>query len=430
MTSKPKFGFKGITAVTHRTTQKMKEKVGKAEETVDVGFNQEKDRFELYYKQLKKMSKDLSDYTKSLRSISDAHSAMGTSVATFYDSGSALYECNQRYLLTVGDIDKARQALDETLRVDIVAPVDAYLGQYRTLDNRIKERERRRLEMDRFRSKVRKFLAHPPDKPEKLTQAEANYNMWKAAYEELNAELTKDIQRLLADRNTFFDPCFSTIIQASARYYQEVAAIATALVPMVQHIDPKQAHHHCVVILSDEETSAMKTYESEKKASGTSRVDHTPSYQQPPSYATQQAYGAPQSGYGAQPPHSGYGGQPGYGAPPPQGGYGGQPGYGAPPPQGGYGGQPGYGAPPPQQGFAPPQHGGAPPPMPGRPGPAPPRRAGEQARALYAFNPEAPTELGFQPGQVLNVISKNGDWWEAEFNGRRGLIPANYVQLL
>jgi len=410
MTSKPKFGFKGLTAVTNRTTQKMKEKVGKAEETVDVGFNQEKDRFELYYKQLKKMSKDLGDYTKSLRSISDAHSAMGTSVATFYDSGSALYEVNQRYLLTVGDIDKARQALDETLRVDIVAPVDAYLGQYRTIDNRIKERERRRLEMDRFRAKVRKFLAHPPDKPEKLTQAEANYNMWKAAYEELNAELTKDIQRLLADRNTFFDPCFSTIIQASARYYQEVAAIATALVPMVQHIDPKQAHHHCVVILSDDDTAALKTYESEKKSSGTSRVDHTPSYQQPPSYASQQAYGQPpHSGYGAQPPHSGYG------APPPQ--------------QGGYGGQPGYGAPPPQQGFAPPQHGGAPP-MPGRPGPAPPRRPGEQARALYAFNPEAPTELGFQPGQVLNIISKNGDWWEAEFNGRRGLIPANYVQLL
>ncbi len=70
MTSKPKFGFKGLTAVTNRTTQKMKEKVGKAEETVDVGFNQEHAKFELYYKQLKKMSKDLGDYTKSLRGAS------------------------------------------------------------------------------------------------------------------------------------------------------------------------------------------------------------------------------------------------------------------------------------------------------------------------------------------------------------------------
>jgi hypothetical protein len=136
--------------------------------------------------------------------ISDAHSSLGTSTGCFYDSGSALWECNQRYLLTVGDIDKARQALvrnaafflnlnipfpallyislrsfnfqDETLRVDIVAPVDAYLGQYRTMENRINERSRRRLEMDRFRGKVRKFLAHPPEKPEKLTQVRDSHS--------------------------------------------------------------------------------------------------------------------------------------------------------------------------------------------------------------------------------------------------------------
>jgi len=52
------------------------------------------------------------------------------------------------------------------------------------------------------------------------------------------------------------------------------------------------------------------------------------------------------------------------------------------------------------------------------------------ARALYAFNAEVPTELSFQPGQVLTIHTKNGDWWEAELNGKRGLIPGNYVQLL
>lgn len=167
------------------------------------------------------------------------------------------------------------------------------------------------------------------------------------------------------------------IIQASARYYQEVAAIATALVPMVQHIDPKAAHNIRPIIVPDDESAANKTYESEKKSSGKSHLDHTPSYQQPPSYASNAGYGG-QPGYGA--PQSGYGGQPGYGAPPPQGygappAYGGQPGYGAPPAQGygapAYGGQPGYGAP----------QGGAPS-IPGRPGPAPPRRPGQEQGTL------------------------------------------------
>lgn len=249
---------------------------------------------------------------------------------------------------------------------------------------------------------------HPPDKPEKLQQADANYNMWKAAYDELNQELTKDIQRLCADRNNFFDPCFSTLVQAAARYYQEVAAITTSLVPAVQHIDGKAAHATRIVITDDEITTTLKTYESFKKAgSGV----HTPSYQKPPTYAQQQ-YGAPaSSGYGAP--------QQGYSAPPPQQYGAPQQGYGAPPQQS-------YGAP--QAGLAPPQQQRAPPPMPGRPMPA--RPAADQARALYAFNPESPTELGFQPGQVLTIVTKNGDWWEAEINGRRGLIPANYVQLV
>lgn len=161
------------------------------------------------------------------------------------------------------------------------------------------------------------------------------------------------------------------IIQASARYYQEVAAIVTSLVPMVQHIDPKAAHATRVVILSDEESSANKSYEHEKKVTK-SFSEHTPSYQQPPSYASSAPYGAGQPGYGGAPPS--YGGQPGYGGAPPA--YGGQPGYGGAPPA--YGGQPGYGAPatggPGPQGLAPPG-------LPGRPGPAPPRRpGGEQGK--------------------------------------------------
>lgn len=422
MASKPKFGFKGLTSVTARTTQKMKERVGKSEETVDVGFNQEHAKFDLYYKQLKKLSKDLTDYVKTLRHISDAHSAMGSNTAVFYDSGSALYGASQRYLGTVGDIDRARQALDETLRVDIAAPVDAYLGQYKTVENRINERSRRRLEMDRFRHKVKRYQVHPPEKPEKMDRAQANYNMWKAAYEELNKELTVDIQRLCADRNNFFDPCFSTLIQATARYYQEVAAISTSLVTMVQHIDGKAAHRTTTVITDNDCSVAMKTYEEHKKPG---QAVHTPSYQQPPSYA-QQGYGAP-SGYDAA--QSSYGA---YGSPQQQ-----QP-YRAPsPPAAGS-----YGLAPPQQhspspygapagnGFGAPRGALPQAPVPGRPPVPVARPAGEQARALYAFAPEASTELGFAPGQVLTIVSKNGEWWEAELNGRRGLIPANYVQLL
>jgi hypothetical protein len=49
---------------------------------------------------------------------------------------------------------------------------------------------------------------------------------------------------------------------------------------------------------------------------------------------------------------------------------------------------------------------------------------------MYPFAGQSPQELSFQPGDVMAIHSRSGDWWEAELNGRRGLIPANYVQLL
>lgn len=33
-------------------------------------------------------------------------------------------------------------------------------------------------------------------------------------------------------------------------------------------------------------------------------------------------------------------------------------------------------------------------------------------------------------GERVTVLSMEGDWWEGELRGRRGVFPANYVKLL
>jgi len=50
------------------------------------------------------------------------------------------------------------------------------------------------------------------------------------------------------------------------------------------------------------------------------------------------------------------------------------------------------------------------------------------AVALYDFDGAGENELPFKVGDQLAILSKEGPWWVAEFNGRRGYIPANYVQ--
>jgi len=52
------------------------------------------------------------------------------------------------------------------------------------------------------------------------------------------------------------------------------------------------------------------------------------------------------------------------------------------------------------------------------------------ARGLYPFNGSDASQLSFNAGDTMVIISQEGAWWTAEFNGRRGFIPSNYVQQL
>lgn len=71
----------------------------------------------------------------------------------------------------------------------------------------------------------------------------------------------------------------------------------------------------------------------------------------------------------------------------------------------------------------------------GMPGPKkvaapPPKPAQPRCRALFDYPGDGdPNQLPFAAGDTITVIQKDpAGWWEGELNGRRGWIPANYVE--
>ena len=68
----------------------------------------------------------------------------------------------------------------------------------------------------------------------------------------------------------------------------------------------------------------------------------------------------------------------------------------------------------------------------GRAMPGPPGGGAQQATTLYPFQGQDATELTFQANEVVTVIRNDPgqEWWECELRGQRGLVPANYVQML
>lgn len=54
----------------------------------------------------------------------------------------------------------------------------------------------------------------------------------------------------------------------------------------------------------------------------------------------------------------------------------------------------------------------------------------EQVLAMFPYTAQKEDELTFYKGSVINVVSKDGEWWKGEMNGQTGMFPSNYVQPL
>jgi len=75
--------------------------------------------------------------------------------------------------------------------------------------------------------------------------------------------------------------------------------------------------------------------------------------------------------------------------------------------------------------------GGSPMPSPMRSPARTPSRTGPSAQALYDFEAENPGELGFKEGNIITLKQQIDDnWLEGSVDGRSGLFPISYVQVL
>ncbi|KAH8988285.1 SH3 domain-containing protein [Lactarius hatsudake] len=62
-----------------------------------------------------------------------------------------------------------------------------------------------------------------------------------------------------------------------------------------------------------------------------------------------------------------------------------------------------------------------------------PQPAGYKAKALYAYtaSPDEPSDISFSEGETLDIIEKDGDWWQArKENGTFGIVPSNFLRII
>jgi len=379
MSTKPKFGLKGLKERGGRVKFSLTSKFSKTEETIDVAFNQEEQRFQDSYKALKIIQKDLQHYFSLLRDIGIHHAVITDSFSKLYENHQKMWNTSQKNSAIQMEIDNHRTALENQMNDDAFLPLSEYMGQFKIIDDRIKERGRRRVDMDRYRTEVKRLTEKPPNDPNKLPAAQKKYNCSRKGYEDLNKELVTDMNRLHVDRLEFVDPLFATFVTVQASYHALCAQKFAELAQLVGHIDRSEIHKHPTVI-SERSAADMNPYD----VSG----EYPSEYSAPASSSHNTGHsGSSASSFNTTPAPSTYvttttttmTSKPVT-------------------PRGNL--------------------------------PAPVQRKPQVvAQAMYPFQAQSPVELSFQYGDMITILAQEGDWWQGELNGKQGLVPSNYVQI-
>jgi len=63
---------------------------------------------------------------------------------------------------------------------------------------------------------------------------------------------------------------------------------------------------------------------------------------------------------------------------------------------------------------------------------APAKGGKTMLKALFDFDASEVNELSFKENDIIALIEKpeDSDWWKGEMNGKQGLFPSNYVEII
>ncbi|KAF2071933.1 hypothetical protein CYY_006748 [Polysphondylium violaceum] len=478
---KEKTSWKSIKTGFARTKHKILANFGAAETTVDSKIVAEKEKLFALFKLMKRLNKNVDKYEATLKEILIVQNEMSHDLLSLNEKDPATIA----YSEALKALEAERIRIEQILEDYYHDPFRLYLSQFRDIRSRLEELDLRRLDMDRY-FRDYSIKANKGKDATSLAKTENKHIKTKEAYEELSEELMNDMILLFDDRKELFDPAFALFIKTNAEFFYNASQNYQRASSYVDNINENDVVMHAWVITPVEQSAASKNvrssavFTSPKEYSASSAGSSTTSSPQrnrastiSTTSPTSDRYSTPPQPYDPSPPPPAYSSttttttttinrypspvsrDDSY-TPPPQP-------YGQPPPQQynqqasapislnkqsspPLNSQPRAGINNPQPvnlnkprsatmtpGGQSPQGGvssnvGRPLPVPMMKKPAAPQ--GKKARALYDFEAMESTELSFKTGDTLTLFKQNGDWYDADLNGKKGLVPANYLEML
>ncbi|KAI8340161.1 BAR adaptor protein Hob3 [Chlamydoabsidia padenii] len=205
----------------NRAGQSIMQRTGNSDKTADSEFDEEYTRLKTLEKKSEKLSKETKGYLDSIRGMTSAQTRIAQTIELFYDDGNPMGQSGADYKRVMEKLDEeARTDLDTAFRTTVLEPFGRFCSYFPEINEAVKRRQKKLLDYDTQRSKVRKLIDKPSEDPQRLPRAEQEANMAREMYENLNSILVNDLPKVVELRVPYLDPSFEALVKSQLQFSQ------------------------------------------------------------------------------------------------------------------------------------------------------------------------------------------------------------------
>ncbi|CDS11645.1 hypothetical protein LRAMOSA03908 [Lichtheimia ramosa] len=205
----------------NRAGTTLMQRTGVVDRTVDSEFDEEYERFKTLEKKAEKLTKEAKGYLDAMRAMTGTQLRISQTIGHFYDDTVIMGPGGQEYKKVIEKMDEeTKTEMDQAFRATVLEPLSRFCSYFPEVNEAVKRRQKKLLDYDAHRSKVRKLIDKPSEDPQRLPRAEQEANMAREMYEGLNSILIADLPKVVELRVPYLDPTFEALVKAQLQFCQ------------------------------------------------------------------------------------------------------------------------------------------------------------------------------------------------------------------
>ncbi|KAF9333519.1 Bridging integrator 3 [Podila minutissima] len=214
--------WSGFKKNLNRATTSVMSKTGNMDRTTDREFEEEEKRFKNLQSKAEKLHKEANGYAAAVRNMTASQLKIASTIDQYYDEGEPMGIYGVKYKEAITKLEQqTREEVDTAYRTSVLEPIGRYSAYFPEINEAVKRRNKKLLDYDAARSKVRKLVEKPSEDSNKLPRAEHEANQLREMYETMNAQLTSELPKIIDSRVAYLDPSFEAVVKSQLSFAQD-----------------------------------------------------------------------------------------------------------------------------------------------------------------------------------------------------------------